>query len=86
MATQDLINAYNTAKTADDAATQAVNDATTTKVHTTADVQAAASALSTDLQTNGPAVTISSDTPPVVTYYAFATGDPGFTAMVVRIA
>lgn len=86
MATKDLINDYNSKKAADDAATKAVSDATTTKTHSTADVQAAAVALSTDLQANGPAVVLSTDSPPVVTYYAFATVDPGFTAVVVRIA
>ena len=86
MSTKDLISAYVTAKTEDDVAATAVNDATTTKVHTTADLVAAATALSTDLQANGSAVTISSDTPPVVVLYAFADVPPGFTTTTVRIA
>lgn len=86
MATKNLIDEYTSKKKADDEAASGVATAATTKTHTTADVQSAATALSADLQANGPAVDLGSESPPIVTYYAFAPTDPGFTATVVRIA
>lgn len=85
MTTKELIDAANAAKTADATAAEQLAAAQAAKDASASASTAADKALHDDLSANGPAVTVSADTPPVVVIYKAADPD-SFTSETVRVA